>query len=154
MLIKTHLLITLFFVLLLIDSIKQEYKFVFVLVAFITTYMPDIDTKFSAFGKRKPLRIIQFFIKHRGVIHSFTFLILITLIFVLFLPIVSLGFFLGYSLHLFADSLSLAGIRPFYPLKKRVSGKIRTGGKTETLIFTIFLLIDLGLLIWKISDMF
>jgi|SRR3989344_4851467 len=154
MLIKTHLMITLFFVLFLIDSVKQEYKFVFVLVALIATYMPDIDTKFSTFGKKKPLRIIQFFIKHRGIIHSFTFLILITLIFILFLPVVSLGFFLGYSIHLFTDSLTLTGIRPFYPSKKRVSGNIRTGGKTEILIFVIFLLTDLWLLIWKISSIF
>src|SRR3989344_2067348 len=149
MLIHTHLSITLFFVLLILSDVNSEYRIIFVFMALVSTFIPDIDSRFSTLGKRKPLRIIQFFIKHRGIIHSFTFLFLITLIFILFLPVVSLGFFLGYSIHLFTDSLTLTGIRPFYPSKKRVSGNIRTGGKTEILIFVIFLLTDLWLLSWK-----
>jgi len=144
MLIKTHLSITLFFVLFLLSSV--EHKLVFVLVALIATFIPDIDSRFSIFGQKKILRILQFFTKHRGIIHSFTFLLIVTLIFVLFYPIVALGFFLGYGLHLLADSLTIQGIRPFYPFNKRLRWKIKTGGRLEVIFFIGFLIADLLLL--------
>lgn len=150
MLIRTHLSITIFFILLFISRV--EHQFVFVAVALISTFIPDIDSKFSALGKKKSLRILQFFIRHRGFFHSFSFLILITLFFVLFFPVVALPFFLGYGLHLFADSFTITGIRPFYPYKKKSSGKIRTGGKSETIVFLAFIVIDLGLFgVWILS---
>lgn len=148
MLIKTHLAITLFFILLFLSNI--EHKLVFVLVALLATFIPDIDFKYSKIGKYKAFRILQFFTKHRGIIHSFTFLIMITLFFVLFFPTIALAFFLGYGLHLLADSFTIKGIKPFYPCKKIASGKIRTGGKFETLIFMSFILANIGLLIVKI----
>ncbi len=148
MLIRTHLSITLFFILLFISNV--EHKLVFVLVALIATFIPDIDTRFSSLGKKKVLRVLQFFTKHRGMIHSFTFLILITLFFALFFPIIAFGFFLGYGLHLLADSFTITGIKPFYPFKKKSSGRIKTGGKSETSIFVFFILADLGLFIYKI----
>ncbi len=152
MLIRTHLSITLFFILLFISVV--EYKFAFVLAALLATFIPDADSKFSTLGKKKSLRILQFFVKHRGMMHSFSFLILITLFFVLFFPIISLGFFLGYGLHLLADSFTVRGIRPFYPLKKKSSWKIRTGGRSEVIILVCFIIGDLGLLMWRIIGVF
>lgn len=149
MLIRTHLSITLFFILIFISVV--EYKFAFVLVAFLATFIPDADSKFSTLGKNKSLRILQFFVRHRGMMHSFSFLILITLFFVLFFPIISLGFFLGYGLHLLADSFTVRGIKPFYPLKKKSSWKIRTGGRSEVIILVCFIIGNLGLLMWKVS---
>ena len=133
MLIRTHLSITLFFILLFISNV--EHKLVFVLVALTATFIPDVDSRFSSLGKKKTFRLLQFFIKHRGVLHSFSFLILVTLFFVLFFPIITLGFFLGYGLHLLADSFTVTGIKPFYPYKKKSSGRIKTGGKPEISIF-------------------
>jgi len=152
MLIRTHLSITLFFVLLLISVV--EYKFAFALVALLVTFVPDVDSKFSTLGKKKGFRILQFFIKHRGMMHSFGFLILVTFFLVLFFPIISLGFFLGYSLHLFADSFTVRGIRLLYPLKKRFKGKIKTGRRSETMVFVFFLVGDLSLIMWKILLLF
>ncbi|GBE19582.1 MAG TPA: metal-dependent hydrolase [Candidatus Pacearchaeota archaeon] len=148
MLIRTHLLITLFFVMVFFESV--EHKFIFLVVAVLATYIPDIDSKFSKIGNRKILRILQFFIKHRGMIHSFSFLLLITMFFVLFIPILAFGFFLGYGLHLLADSFTITGIMPFYPYKKKISGKIRTGGRSETAVLVLFVIGDLGLFFWKI----
>ena len=152
MLIRTHLSITLFFILLFISNV--EHKFVFVIVALISTFIPDIDSRFSTLGKKKALRILQFFIKHRGILHSFTFLFILTLFFVLFFPVIALGFFLGYGLHLLADSFTVEGIKPFYPYKKKSSGRIRTGGKSETSLLVFFVIADLGLLIWRILGIF
>ena len=144
MLIKTHILITLFFVLILLNSV--ENKAVFVIVALIATFIPDIDTKFSKLGKKKVFRPLQFFVSHRGFLHSFIFLGLITLIFYLFWPILIFGFVLGYGSHLLADSLTIQGIKPFYPFKTRIKGKIKTGGRLEVALFVGFLIVDLWLI--------
>ena len=144
MLIRTHLLITLFFVLIFLSSV--ENKVVFVVVALIATFIPDIDTKFSKLGKRKVFRPLQFFVSHRGFLHTFVFLGLVSFIFYLFLPIVMLGFALGYGSHLVADSLTIQGIKPFYPFKRRWHWRIKTGGKLEVVLFVGFLIADLLLL--------
>ena len=152
MLIKTHLAVTLFFVLLFISFVKLPL--LFLVVALLSTYIPDIDSKHSKIGHHFFLRPIQWFAKHRGFVHSFTFLILVTLGFALFFPIISLAFFVGYGSHLIADSFTVEGIKPFYPFKKSTSGSIRTGGISETNILVFFILIDFILLSMKFSSIF
>ena len=141
MLTRTHLAITLFFVLIFLNSFQDKISFV--VIALISALIPDIDSKFSRLGKQKIFRILQFFIKHRGIFHSFTFLIIITLFFVLFYPIVAFPLFLGYGLHLFADSFTRRGIRPFYPLKNKFSGIVLVGGFTDISLFLGFAFFDL-----------
>jgi len=141
MLIRTHLVITIFFILIFLSSVNN--KLVFVLTALFATFLPDIDTRYSKLGKRKLARILQFFTKHRGMIHSFTFLLSITLVLVLVLPVFAFGFFLGYGLHLLADSFTITGIRFFYPSKKKITGNLKTGGRFESFIFLIFVVLDL-----------
>ena len=152
MMIRTHLAIIIFFILLLINSV--ENKMVFISVALIATFLPDIDSKFSKLGQRRIFRPLQFFVRHRGILHSFIFLFLITLFFVLFLPVVAFPLFLGYSVHLLVDSFSKEGIKPFYPFKKNSSGSLKTGGKVEISIFVIFILADLFLLVFLIFGVF
>jgi len=152
MLIKTHLVITVFFILLLISAV--EHKLIFVVVALLATYIPDIDSRYSTLGRKRINRILQWFTRHRGMIHSFTFLLTITLFLVLFWPIIALGFFLGYGLHLFADSFTVSGIRPFYPYKGKSCGGIKTGGVVEKGIFMFFIVASFVLLVLKISNIF
>jgi membrane-bound metal-dependent hydrolase YbcI (DUF457 family) len=153
MLIRTHIAITVFGILLLIMNV--EHKIIFVVVALLATFLPDVDSRYSVIGKRKLNRILQFFTKHRGITHSFVFLILITLILLFVLPVVALGFFLGYGLHLFADSFTKSGITPFHPFsKKKTSGFIVTGKKFEKFVFLGFLILD-AILFWtKFSDIY
>ena len=141
MLIRTHLVITIFFILIFLSSVNN--KLVFVLTALFATFLPDIDTRYSKLGKRKLARILQFFTKHRGMIHSFTFLLSITLVLVLVLPVFAFGFFLGYGLHLLADSFTITGIRFFYPSKKKITGNLKTGGRKEVFLFIILVVLDL-----------
>jgi inner membrane protein len=147
MLLKTHVTITVFAILIFISAV--EYKISFVCMALIATLIPDLDSSFSFLGKYKIFRILQFFTEHRGLIHSFSFLFLITILLVLFFPILSLGFFVGYGFHLFADSFTKEGIQTFYPFKARTSGWVSTGGKTEISIFVVFILLDLFLIFAK-----
>ena len=98
MLIRTHLAITLLFVLLFFQSISN--KILFIGIALVATFLPDIDSRNSKIGKLKIFRPLQFLFGHCGFIHSFTFLFLITLLFVFLIPIIVFPFFLGYGLHL------------------------------------------------------
>ncbi len=145
MLIKTHLTITLFFVLLLLPFVS--HKIIFIVIALLATYIPDIDSSNSKLGKKIIFRPLQFFLKHRGFFHSFTFLFLITLIFAMFIPILALGFFLGYASHLFADSLTINGIIPFFPWKRKIAWKIRTGSRIERILFFVLLIVDILLIV-------
>jgi inner membrane protein len=152
MLIKTHLAITTFFVLLLLPFV--EFKLIFIVVSILATYIPDIDSPSSKIGNHWYFRPIQWVSSHRGKIHSFTFLIFITLILVFFFPILSFPFFLGYSSHLFADSFTLEGIHPFYPSKVISNGDVRTGGIFEMGILFGFLVADISLFIIRLSSVF
>jgi len=151
MMLRTHLAITLFAIFLFLPHVTNE--FVFILIALISTALPDIDTGFSTVGEMKGSRIFQLLVKHRGIFHSFTFCVLIALILSFFFPILALPFFVGYSLHLFADSFTKEGIKPFWPSKKVSSWKLRTGSYTETGLFVIFLVADLLIFIFLIMGL-
>ncbi|MBI3623102.1 metal-dependent hydrolase [Candidatus Pacearchaeota archaeon] len=149
MLIKTHLAITVFFILLFLPAVNN--KVVFVAVALIATFIPDIDSRYSTIGRKKLARVLQWFTKHRGLTHSLFFLILLTLILAFFIPVLAFGFFLGYSLHLLADSFTMYGIMPFWPSKISVSGGLRTGGKIEKALFFALIIVDIILLVARVS---
>jgi membrane-bound metal-dependent hydrolase YbcI (DUF457 family) len=149
MLLKTHYSITAFFVLLLMPAV--EHKIIFVVTALIATQLPDVDARYSKLGSKKIARILQWFTKHRGMIHSFTFLLSLTIVVALLFPMAAFGFFLGYGLHLFVDSFTPDGIRPFYPSKKTSSWKIRTGGKIEKVILCIFIIADVVLFFKRVG---
>lgn len=152
MLIKTHVAIALFFVLTVMPFVNNPV--IFSMMVFIATIIPDIDSRFSFVGQKKVVRVLQFFTRHRGIIHSFTFLLLITFLLVLFFPTLSLGFFLGYGVHLFVDSFTKDGIVPLYPIKLKSKGVISSGGKIESSVFVIFLILDLGVLIMRMASVF
>jgi len=135
MMMKTHLAIACAVALGLLPFVT--YKFIFFPVVLFSTLLPDIDIAHSYLGKRWYFRPIQLFVKHRGLIHSFTICILISFVLAFYFPIFALPFFVGYMLHLFGDSLTIEGIRPFWPHKKEVAGKIRTQGHIESGIFLI-----------------
>lgn len=145
MIFRTHLVITIFAILIFIPLV--EHKIIFGIVALISSSIPDIDTYFSRVGKNKFARVLQFFTKHRGMIHSITFAIFISLIISFIFPILGLPFFLGYSLHIFADSFTIDGVQPFWPYKKESKGFVKTGKYSELAVFIIFLILDFILLI-------
>lgn len=143
MLLRTHLVLTIFVALLFIEHVNNALLFIFVALA--ATLLPDIDTGFSAVGKYRGFRFMQLFVRHRGIIHSFTFCIFISVLLAFFIPKISLAFFLGYGLHLFADSFTKEGIMPFWPYRKQSTGPLRTGSLFETTMFVLFLLVDIVL---------
>lgn len=149
MMLKTHFAISLFFIILFFPIV--ESKIVFTITCLFATMLPDMDSRFSTIGKKWIVRILNFFSKHRGFFHSYTFLLLITLIFALYLPVLAFGFFLGYGLHLFADSFTQYGIVAFWPSKRVVSGGLRTGGKIEKSLFVALIVVVFMLFAWRTS---
>ncbi len=154
MLIYTHLITTIFFILLFIEDVAIENKLVFVLVALVATYIPDLDSRFSSIGQRKIFRPLQWFVKHRGILHSFSFLLIISMALYYFYPTVLFPFILGYGLHLFSDGLTKQGIILFYPFSWRVKGIIKTGGIIETTLFVLLLLGSLWLFLRMFYSVF
>ena len=77
-----------------------------------------------------------------GVFHSFSFAILISIVLAIFIPVLSLGFFAGYSIHLISDSFTREGIQPFWPFRVKSSGFIASGGKIEETLFFSLMVID------------
>jgi len=148
MLLRTHLAVSLFFILLLFQQVQNPV--LFAIVCLIATAIPDIDTKHSKIGHHNLFRIFNLFSRHRGMIHSFSILAVISIALFLFYKEILFPFALGYSLHLIADAVTLNGIIPFYPLKFKIRGKIRTGGIIENFLFIIFFVSDLILLFSKI----
>jgi len=151
MLYRTHFAISVMAILLFLAHVSN--KVVFVVVALIATLLPDLDSPQSLLGRKKIAKPIQMISEHRGLFHSFTFLLLITLFFALFIPIIALPFFLAYSLHILADSFTHEGIRPFYPLKNSINGKIKTGGRYEFTILVTVLITDVVLFIVFLSGL-
>jgi membrane-bound metal-dependent hydrolase YbcI (DUF457 family) len=143
MLIRTHLAIAVFFIFQLMNYFENKFLFAFIVV--ISTFIPDIDSRFSKLGKRKIFRPIQFFAGHRKIFHSFLFLILISVPLFFISQIIFYGFVLGYGLHLVVDCFSVIGIYPFYPFEYKIRGFVRTGSFFETILFYGFLFLDFGL---------
>jgi len=145
MLLRTHFVVGLCAVLLFIEHVNNPLALV--LITLIATIIPDIDSGFSTIGKHKIFKILQFFTKHRGVIHSFSFCIVISILFSFFLPWVAFPFFLGYSIHLFLDSFTKEGIYPFWPYARKAQWKVKTGGAIDDTLFVGFIVLDVMLLV-------
>jgi len=122
---------------------QVENQFLFILMVMIATVLPDLDSGFSSYGRHMIFRPLQFFVKHRGIVHSFTAAVLLSVLMAVFYPVLSFGFFIGYSVHLICDSFTREGIQPFWPLKARSSGFIRTGGKIEESLFFSLIFVDI-----------
>ncbi len=140
---RTHLVIGMAFALLFLPHVNN--KLVFLPVVLACSLLPDIDTSDSSYGKRWIFRPLQFVAKHRGFFHSLTFCILGAIALAFIWPVLALPFFLGYSLHIAADSFTQEGITPFWPFRKVSSGMLKTGGRTEYSIYIGFLIADIFL---------
>jgi len=143
MLLRTHVMLALLFVIIFFNHVSN--KWVFVVMVLVATVVPDLDTGFSSYGRHLIFRPLQFFTKHRGIIHSFTLGVLLSVLIAVFWPMGAFGFFLGYSIHLFADSFTKDGIYPFWPLRWKSRGVLRSGGRVEESLFLGLIVLDVVL---------
>ena len=141
MLLKTHLAFATLIILIFLQHVQS--KLIFITAVLVATFLPDLDTASSESGKYLIFKPLQFFVKHRGIIHSITTAFILSLILSIFWPIASFGFFMGYSVHLICDSFTKEGIQPFWPLKAKTKGPISTGGRVEESIFFSLIFINI-----------
>lgn len=145
MLLRTHVAVGLAVAFYFLPHVVN--KLYFIPVVLIASTLPDIDTGYSSIGRKKIFRPVQLMTKHRGIFHTYTLCIAVSILFAFFYPVIALPFFLGYSFHLILDTFTPQGITPFWPLKIRVSGNVKTGGTIDTAIFYISLIFAVALLI-------
>jgi inner membrane protein len=147
MLLRTHLVISLFFALFLSQYFQHRLSFIFLVL--LATALADIDNANSVISKNLSIisKFIRFFIKHRGFFHSLTFAIVLAVFVSSISKFVSIAIFLGYTLHLLTDSFTKQGIQAFWPLPFLLRGNIKTSGFIEKLIFWLFVIANVVFLV-------
>ncbi len=149
MLWMTHVLIGLFFYLVLSRFGVLPVSLLGVLFVSLGSVLPDIDhprsfvshlSAFFRFGSK-----LIHLGGHRGPMHTIWAVLFLTSLVIAItrrLPISALvassAFALGYVAHLIADSFTRSGVAWFYPVDRhRISGPIRTGGFIEVGLFFV-----------------
>lgn len=141
MLFKTHIAFSIAVWFLLNHFLVMPFWALFFIL--LATAFVDIDIKNSKFGNRWYFRPLQWMTRHRGVLHSLFFGLLLSLVVGSFNLWAGFGFFVGYVSHLFLDCWTKSGVRLFWPFGWKVKGFVRSGGVVEDVIFVLFLLLDL-----------
>ena len=150
MLLRTHLVFSIAFGLFLMEILEIPNELLFFVVLIFATAFVDIDTKNSKMGKKFYFRPIQIFTKHRGMIHSLFFSILVSLIISYFHNWVGIAFFAGYISHLFLDFLTKEGVAFLWPISsKRFGLGIKVGGVIEDVIFISLFVVNV-IFVWRI----
>lgn len=122
----------------------------FFLTIIISTLAPDIDHEKSILSQIFPFisKIIRKYTDHRGFTHKpisiFVSTILVLIIFHK-MPIIALAWFIGYSLHIIADGMTVSGIQKFfkqntfYTIPKKM--RFKTGSEMDNKIFFMNLIL-------------
>jgi len=116
----------------------------FISISIVMALIPDIDESRSTLGKR--IWPISLLLRHRGFVHSLIFLCAVLIILGYFAPgwaVIAAA--IGFISHLVLDSLTPAGIRPFWPSKIKISGYFKTGGIIDYGLLFIFVLFCIAL---------
>ena len=120
MLFKTHVVFGLFLYLILFSYVESPWFFL--LGVMVGSILVDIDSKNSKVGNYFLLRPLQFFMKHRGRIHSLFFGFIVMVVVAIFHAWLAFGFMVGFLGHLLLDSLTKQKIMLFWPLFKTKFG--------------------------------
>ncbi len=131
---RIHLLIGFFAAIFFLPDVNN--KLVFFPVVMIASLIPDLD---SIIARKKDYKILKPLKSqsYKDFMHSYTLCIILSALLAFFYPLLALPFFIGYSFHLFFDSLTVTGTTPFWPLKIKSKGFIVPGGKSEKIITVI-----------------
>jgi inner membrane protein len=140
MLFRTHLAlgVLVFFLLNIVLEIPNKILvFIFVIFGAI---LVDIDVKKSKVGKKWYFRPFQFFVKHRGMVHSLIFGLFVSVLIAALHQWAGFAFFAGFLSHLFLDFMTPSGVTLFWPWKKKFGLSVKTGGIIEEIFFVFVLL--------------
>jgi inner membrane protein len=126
-------------------------NYIFLLLVLLGSILPDLDERHSKINQWAGIlgTIAAFFTKHRGILHSLPFNLILLLAVTFFAgKYYALAISIGYVSHLIADGLTPMGVHLFYPFSNfRIRGPIRTGSFLEgTLSVVLFVTIIIQLL--------
>ena len=110
----------------------------------IFSLLMDVDEKHSYVGRKA--KVVGWAFMHRGFFHSIWFIILSVLIAREISNHLAASVLIAYIGHLLLDGVTKAGIRPFWPLRLRLSGPVRVG-KWEEHVFLILIVAGIVYLI-------
>lgn len=120
---RTHIALGVVSILPLIGRVNLIY----IPFGLIGAVFPDYDYKIG--------------LKHRGITHTFLFLILSAAVMLIISPQLALIWGISYLTHLIGDSITKTGIPALYPLSKKYYGLklIKTKGAEDLLILLLCL---------------
>jgi inner membrane protein len=144
MLFKTHISFA-FFISLFIYPHFTIYPILSIIIICLASTFPDLDHQNSKISKQNPLRLItRSILKHRGILHSLFAPLFLYLSLLLINPELASLAFIGYTSHLFIDSLTKRGIKPFHPLFNfKIKGNTKTGSFIEKSLFLLIIILIL-----------
>ena len=155
MLWKTHLAFGLLLGLVIKEYAFSSFSWWIVGIIGFAALLPDIDTPMSFIGKR--MKVVSYslklFFEHRGLTHSFLFMLIIGIFGFAFFPEYNAYFIavlFGIFAHVFLDCLTKEGVRLFWPFGFRIRGWLRTGGLVESVGFWVILIGILGFFAGKV----
>ena len=134
---------------LLIKYLSISNQILFIVLFLLFSLLPDIDEiKSKISGKVKLLSwLINFFIGHRGLMHSIGIPFLLYLVLFLIRMDIAIAVSFGYLSHLILDCFTVSGVRLLWPLKKKLKGFVKTGSLVEYFIFMGLLIVDIYFLV-------
>ncbi len=142
MMYKTHVAFGILLGLLAFDYFNVD-KYAFFAAVIFGSIFVDIDEAGSFIGRRTwPIsNMIAYIFGHRGLFHSIFLAALIFFVLYHFgYAAIAFGFLIGYLSHLAADTLTIDGVRLFYPFSRTaIRGFITTNGLMETIFFILVL---------------
>ncbi len=117
---------------------RADNVLVFIILVLLGALLPDLDSARSFIGER--IRAVSILLKHRAFFHSLLTAVFIGIIVFLLTKnsSYSLGFILGFASHLLLDSLTRAGVTPFWPSKLKLRGRLITGSWPDGFLFLLF----------------
>lgn len=135
--------------LILINILQPSNQILFIIVTTIASLMPDLDETQARIsrGARPISAAINFIFGHRNFIHSIWPACILYLIIMPFSITYAIAALAGYLSHLLTDGMTPVGIKPLWPLQKRLKGPIRTGSTTEFMVLAIIAILDIWLII-------
>lgn len=141
MMLKTHVAFGFFLSLLIIKNINLTNPLLFMVITISAAIIPDIDHLSSFVSKKLELLsgVLTLFFKHRGVLHSFFVIFIVSFLIYLKNQEVAIATLTGYSSHVILDALTKKGVRPFYPLKTKIKGFFKTNSLLENILFLIII---------------
>lgn len=122
-------------------------KYFFLAFILFGSVLPDIDCADSLIGRK--FKLLSLFFKHRGFFHSIILMIILAIVVfgITRNSYYSLAIIIGFLSHLFLDSLTRAGIAPFWPSKLRVRGIFKTSRLFDWILFGVLWVLIVFLLL-------